>query len=674
MVVSSDSAVPTACAPQVELISTAGYRRDIDGLRAIAILAVVLGHAGFGARGGWVGVDIFFVISGYLISGIIIEGLTRREFDLVNFYARRAKRLFPALVIVLSFVLPVSWLVLLPDELQRLGRDVVTGSVYVHNFFVYLGARENEIPIFPHIILTHLWSLSTEEQFYLLWPLVLMVGLRSRVALLIVIVAAAVVSLIAEVATRPVDPTAAYFLPWNRFWGLSLGAALACIQSTHVNASTVSLRWRITARKYGEKFGGAAALIMMLGSIQFLPLPNFFGWWALIPTAATCVLIWCGPHAWVNRCILGSRPMVFVGLISYPLYLWHQPLLVISGVVDWNLRQMWIVRGALLVAAFVLAYLTYRFVERPLRSTGNTRRAAAVSCVALACCAGVGYLLSSGRIPARSHSQQITAHAQAVGDRGGRSNREWFGEPTLASAPTVNFEAKRYTLFTGDSTVRQYYPRIHRLLTDNPHNSRGAVFAASEECDPWRTKFYGREQACERMDEAMQEFAKGDMVDTVVIGACWYCWLVDVDYITPSVDRGMKENADAILEKWTSFVASLRNSNKRVFVVLNIPLDPALDPRQMIERSDVLGGFKVADTFVATERVRRRLYHVTSKLRKNLEGTGAILIDPVNTLCDAKRCPSMSIEGGAVYADLLHIRGSYVREKVVFLDEAVQTN
>jgi peptidoglycan/LPS O-acetylase OafA/YrhL len=329
------------------------YRPDIDGLRAIAVVAVVAFHAFPNAlRGGFTGVDIFFVISGYLISRLIWDGLDDNSFTLLGFYRRRVVRLFPALVVVLAACLVAGWWLLLPSQFATLGKDVAAAAVYSSNFVFWheSGYFATPASLRP---LTHLWSLAVEEQFYLLYPLLLIVCARRRALTGGVLAVLFAGSFLVNLEQSATHPSAAFYLLPSRFWELLLGGLVAYA------------RTGVPARLRASMSVAGAGLIVV-AVLAPSSASRYPGWWALAPTLAAALIIAAGPSALINRALSWS-PLVFIGAISYPLYLWHFPLLVFARLHHGG--PLPASEAALLVAAsVVLAYVTYRFVERPIRS------------------------------------------------------------------------------------------------------------------------------------------------------------------------------------------------------------------------------------------------------------------------------------------------------------------
>ena len=342
------------------------YRADIDGLRAVAVIVVVLFHA-FPALlpGGFVGVDVFFVISGYLISGIILTAIHAGRFSFAHFYARRIRRIFPALTIVLAAVMAVGWFGLYADDYARLARHVAAGAAFASNFALWQESSYFDVAAELKPLL-HLWSLGIEEQFYLVWPLLLVTAARWRRGPLALTLFIAAISFLLSIWTVRIDRTPAFYAPWNRFWELLAGAMLACTDADE--ALRAGMR-RLADRRWVGHALGIAGIAMILAGVLLIDSTRVFpGLWVLLPVAGTAALIVAGPRSWINRSLLSQPLVVWVGLISYPLYLWHWPLLSLARVIGSDTPEV-SVRVVLIALSVLLAWLTYAIAERPIRFT-----------------------------------------------------------------------------------------------------------------------------------------------------------------------------------------------------------------------------------------------------------------------------------------------------------------
>jgi peptidoglycan/LPS O-acetylase OafA/YrhL len=358
------------------------YRPDVDGLRAIAIISVLLFHCFPGVlRGGFVGVDVFFVISGFLITGILLR---EKRISIPNFYSRRVRRIFPALALVLFTVLCLGWALLLPVEFRALGRYTLTGSLFSANIALwrdsgYFDAASGTKP------LLHLWSLGVEEQYYFVWPLFVAL-LRRRRAFIPAMAGAAVVSFgLCQWATSHAR-SAAFYLPITRFWELAVGGGVAAWYRQRQAGSS----WSSSAQSW------IGVLLVVAGMVLISEGRSFPGAWALLPVVGTALIIGGGGRTLPVR-MLSSRAFVAVGVISYPLYLWHWPLLTFGRILlgDAFKPYMRVVVCALSVG---LAAATYLLVERRVRSgTGLwTRPWVLLGAVAAVGLAGGGVFVASG--------------------------------------------------------------------------------------------------------------------------------------------------------------------------------------------------------------------------------------------------------------------------------------
>jgi peptidoglycan/LPS O-acetylase OafA/YrhL len=358
-----ESGVASSGLPTASTLSHPKYRPDIDGLRAIAVLSVVIYHAFPDTlKAGFMGVDIFFVISGYLISSIIFENIDRGSFSFGQFYGRRIKRIFPALTLVLLSCLVFGWFGLLGDEYKQLGKHMAAGAGFVSNFFLWQesGYFNNAAETKP---LLHLWSLAIEEQFYIVWPLIVWVTWKRKWLFLIVFMGLGVASFAYNAHLVRLDPTATFFSPATRIWELLAGVLLAYIRVRHS-------AWQPSQRQLqiASSLGVALLAFGLYRIDKGRPYP---GTWALLPILGSFCLIFAGPTAWFNRLVLSNRLLVWIGLISFPLYLWHWPILSFMRIVE-NEAPSAHFRNLAVVLSVLLAWLTYYFVEKPIRSNGKS--------------------------------------------------------------------------------------------------------------------------------------------------------------------------------------------------------------------------------------------------------------------------------------------------------------
>jgi peptidoglycan/LPS O-acetylase OafA/YrhL len=339
------------------------YRPEIDGLRAFAIIPVVIYHAFPSLMpGGFIGVDIFFVISGFLITQILIEQNAKGTFTYVGFYERRIRRIFPALVLVLVTVLVLGWFVLFTAEYKDLITHSIAGSLFMSNMLLY-----SQVGYFAQasyaLPLLHLWSLGIEEQFYIVWPVVITLLRKHRNGLLWTFLLLCIASFVTTQYLHTTDSEAAFYWPISRFWELGIGGIAAWIVSTyHIPYAQPQVR------KIASELSWVGLILLCIGFVIINDATMFPGYFALIPTVGAFMLILAGGHSWVSRVLLANKFVIVVGLISYPLYLWHWPILSFGMLYLEADFTMYLRIGAIILSV-VLAFLTYWLVERRVRET-----------------------------------------------------------------------------------------------------------------------------------------------------------------------------------------------------------------------------------------------------------------------------------------------------------------
>lgn len=386
----------------------ASYRSEIDGLRAFAVLSVVIFHA-FPSwlTGGFIGVDVFFVISGFLITTHIFDHLDRGKFSFIDFFNRRIRRLFPALIIVVTCSLAFGWFALLADEFAQLGKHIASGAVFITNFVLVneSGYFDNAAETKPML---HLWSLAVEEQFYIVWPLVLWFAWTRRVNLLVITVFVAILSFCTNIYFVETHPTATFFWPFGRFWEILVGSILAWIllykqeafNQTRIRVDKFLCRFLKTGQS--EADGSIIANILSVLGLALLFVGAIFvsehlafpSAWALIPVLGATFIIASGSSAYLNRVLLMNPIAIWFGLISYPLYLWHWPILSYLQIIDSD-TQNWAAQVVAVLLSILLAWLTYKFIESPIRFGYLKKRLnSAIIASMLFLVGGVGFLVS----------------------------------------------------------------------------------------------------------------------------------------------------------------------------------------------------------------------------------------------------------------------------------------
>jgi peptidoglycan/LPS O-acetylase OafA/YrhL len=342
------------------------YRKDIDGLRAIAVLAVLFFHIFPNSfSSGFIGVDIFFVISGFLITKAIINDLNHNRFSIKEFYVRRVKRIFPALCFVISCVILFGWFALLGNEFKQLGKHIAAGSAFLSNLFYWAeaGYFDHSAELKP---LLHLWSLGIEEQFYIFYPLILALIFRKKINFIKSTGLIILVSLLLNLYLSYSDLTQAFYSPFSRFWELMLGGTLAWIE-IYKHELVHKIKIKELFKIKGQNWASTLGILLLILAFMLIKKDSIFpGFWATLPILGTVLIIFAGPHSILNKVFLSNKLMIWTGLISYPLYLWHWPLISFANILE-NGKLTFNTQISIIFLSFVLAWLTQKFIEEPLR-------------------------------------------------------------------------------------------------------------------------------------------------------------------------------------------------------------------------------------------------------------------------------------------------------------------
>ncbi len=631
-----------------------GYRHDIDGLRALAVISVLIFHAFPGAlQGGFVGVDIFFVISGYLISSIIFERVEEGRFSFIWFYARRARRIFPALGAVLAATMIAGWFLLTPAEIVSLGTHALASALFVENLLLwseagYFDAASHLKP------LLHIWSLGIEEQFYLAFPITAWAIFRWRVPLIPALVVLFLLSLAASIITTERSETMAFYFPHTRMWELLAGSLLAALTLPRLPALS---------------FVGLAAIIVSLAA--FGAHTTFPSGWAAIPVAGAVLVIAGGPDSPVNRMLLANPVVAYVGRISYPLYLWHWPLLSFLFIMegeDISAEAKW---GALLLA-FALAAITYHAMERPLRLGRALYRPALASTAALLVIVALGGVWQQsdgfpGRFP------EIAAQAAPLTDwpheyQPPCVHRYGFDTYCRQTVP----DAEPQVLVLGDSHANTAYfgfaELAERAGLPTLNIGEGGCLMAFDTA----TFLPNEPDPCKEDINAMLQWAvNAESIDTIILAQRWAYYRSGTGVLPADYYEGRKivwekaptlGQAETFDRTITETLTRLVESGKHIIVVYDWP-ELGFDPRECLD----IRPFRLweqadePECGLPSSRVeqRQRGYRQTFAELEQHFGGAVEFVDPLPLFCGPDLCAAM--EGDEfLYRDDDHLtkRGS----------------
>jgi peptidoglycan/LPS O-acetylase OafA/YrhL len=619
------------------------YRRDIDGLRAVAVSIVVLFHAFPNLlKGGFIGVDIFFVISGYLISTIIITNLENKSFSFIEFYKRRIKRIFPALLLVLLICLIYGWYILLPDEYQQLGLHVFGGAGFISNLILWneSGYFDNAANTKP---LLHLWSLGIEEQFYIIWPLLLYFVWKNKKSFLITTLILVLISFATNIWLINDHKTAAFYSPLSRFWELLIGGLLAYIS--------------IKRNKFFQHHNNTKSIfgfIILFISIFLINEERVFpGWWAILPTLSAFLIISAGQDALLNKIILSNRIMVTIGLISYPLYLWHWPILIMGKLTKSSVLNPQ-ERIYLIILSIFFAWLTYRFIELSIRNGKfkiSLKLAVSMFIVGL-----TGLSIAGNFLIPRQQSAGLNKILAAKLD--------WeFPGTYLTRIPDPNLKyyvencGNKKTVFIGDSNLEQYTPRIDFVIKHNANKANSAIIIGNPYNGDLLMSIFQNKPNSTTV-KTIQHIISDSHVSSIVFAARW------TKYDKNLIDKAQFNNL-------VNFINALRN--KKVFIILCMPAGNTLNPENMFDGSRL--------TTLKVKNIKHITFDISAfkndvkvsdvKLRELAEYTNAEVIDPLETFCVNGIVPIFDNEQRPLYKDSAHITATYARNNATFIDQTL---
>ena len=496
------------------LTTDLGYRRDIDGLRALAVLSVVLYHI-FPTLlpGGFVGVDVFFVISGFLISRILWDSLAKGTFSYLDFYRRRVLRIFPALAIVLLFTWIAGQQLMYWDEFARLGKHSFSGAFFVSNFTLWHEGGYFDV-VSERKPLLHLWSLSIEEQFYLIWPLALAFFWHRRLPFLWISAGLGVASLGLSIFLTASDPIAAFYNPLSRFWELLLGATVG-----HVARGRSYLSG---SRAHAASVTGLA---LLGGSFVLFDRSMLFpGALALVPAVGTSLFLLCHPASSLNRLILGRNVLVGIGLISYPLYLWHWSLFSITYM-RMHAGIPTVLRCVIVIASLILAWCTYILLELPIQRSKHKKWLAGILLILIFSLGLLGYATDAmngfvkssflGKTP-RFLSEKRLIDSWLKDVRNGSCHIQ---SHEVATHPTTCVEDARPLVFIwGDSYASALYPGFYDLQKKEPF---GLAQLTSAGCPPLPGIHSNVRKNCDDINQNVLRTVMGSKPEILILAAAW---------------------------------------------------------------------------------------------------------------------------------------------------------
>ena len=649
-----DEAITRASPPAA---SGTRYRGDIDGLRAIAVLTVVFYHYGVPPfTGGFVGVDVFFVISGFLITSLIHAEMAEKRFSIAQFYERRIRRIFPALFAVLIAATALSLIYLFPDDLRHFAQSLEATVVFGSNFLFRNTAGYWDIAA-RHKPLLHTWSLAVEEQYYLLFPAILWLAGKGGEWLQRAIIAIIfIVSLALSIVVVHSDPTSAFYLLPYRAWELMLGALLAVFGIAAPSN-----------RMLREVLCVVGLALILYAVFAYSPDTVFPGATALAPCVGTALLIYAGQGDTAVSSLLATAPMRGLGLISYSLYLWHWPLLVFARYVQFGDLPAW-ETAVLIAASIALAALSWRFVEMPFRNRANFSRRAIfiIAAVATVIGFGVGFAIDKAHGLPQRYPQDIQKMLKVEGNEAVPAMYRCLTKPQRfdADATECRFGEQETNIsfaLWGDSYAEMYMPVLAKAAIPRV---QGGMLYTHHACPPMLGVASSKSRGCGRFnDHVLQQILSKPNIKLVILTAAWAKSAVGTPYghedsgdvyLTDATHpaRGSTAQDSAVFaEGFERLIQKLAAAKKRIVIIASIP-----EP-----------GWEVAETLA-----RIRLTHSEMDIRPTLAEFlarqkpvldafaamharyGVTVVYPHTILCATGRC-ELEQGGASLYRDSEHL-------------------
>lgn len=611
----------------------------------MAILLVLAFHAAPSqVPGGFLGVDVFFVISGYLITSIIATQSGDGGFSIATFYRHRVRRIVPALSLVLAVCLAAGWWVLLKDEFHRLARHVLTTTLFVvnHQLLAESGYFHTVSRLKP---LLHLWSIAVEGQFYIFWPLAARMILRRGWSLRLLALLVGVLSLLLMIAARRLAPDAGFYLLPFRLWEFMLGAGLAAHEAE---------RRRPTP---------SPNLLATVGALLLLVAPLLVHYRQQAPIAAmplatlgAALLIGGGGQSVIGRRVLSWRPLVYLGKISYPLYLWHWPALAFAQIVRDPETVPVEGRLAALALALAAAALSYHFVEKPWRQ-GRAFRIAVPSLVgALAGLSLMG--MAAQFIPPRNDGPDIDMLEAARRDSYFPDGLKWTKPLWL-----LGDEKADRTLFIGDSHIEQFAPRLIADYQENSGRGRAIAFLSAGACAPVPELRAPPSVACEKIRKAMRREVNDPRTKAIVVGAAWISY-----YLNNRPEKALSA-APRPIPHLEDFLKSLP-ADRDIYLIGDTPSGPAFSPLARLE-GNRLTSLRVRPT-PSPVRIDPSQAALNRQLAELAERLHIHFLDPVPMLCGDGVCQVADTAGWPIFKDTNHLRPFFIRERAGFIDQTLR--
>lgn len=630
------------------------YRADIDGLRAIAILLVTVFHFDLFSLGkaGFIGVDVFFVISGFLITTILVKDLEARTFHFGHFLLRRVRRLYPAMLSVLSLYLVVAYFLFLPDSFLELAREVALSQVYVINFYFwrtvdYFGLQADTVP------LLHMWSLAVEEQFYIFFPIFCFLVWKKKPSVLLpLLILLTLLSFLLGFVMSSWKPWASFYLLPTRAWELLAGCVLALVLP------------RLTGKIPVAGLLGSLGLIL-IGASLYLHTPATLipGWFSLLPVIGTVLLIIAGQvrSAWTTR-LLSLRPFVWIGLISYPLYVVHWPIMILLKESVPSFDLTWRIFGFAL--SFFLGWAIYKYVEQPLRHghlIQTTRSLVVTSMSATALLFGAALLVVSQQGMPQRFAPDIARYLAYQNDDAKRF-RSCEGVPYSQARATCRLgtdNAPPDVLIFGDSHANAFARSIDLWLN---RTGQTGLFTFRNSCLP--VSNLGRTDCVRQFEEVLAYAQKTPSIRTVYMISIWRQPYQSSGMVHSGIWVPKGEIEDVFVQELEASVAAFIAAGKDVVLVDPFYSSSRNAPRTLAINAAFGRNWGIDRSLAGHKAQFEKLFEAFLKM----QAIGAKRISLIEEYCLDAIC-SATYQGRPIFTDNNHL-ADHMSERMSYTFEA----
>lgn len=622
------------------------HLKHIDGLRALAIFGV-LGFHFFPnwLKSGFIGVDIFFVISGFLLTNIILYNLSKNNFNYIDFYLRRIRRIFPTLLLLFFTSFICGWFFLLEDEFYLLSKHVLATIALVPNF-IFL----NEINYFDNFgtakPFLHLWSLGVEFQFYIFLPLLISFTYKKKYNIFLILIIFTIFSFLINIFFTNFNQQFSFYSSITRLWEFLIGGIVSYYFYSTKNK-------KIYSNLFLKNLFSSVGLILIFFGFFYTNQSYFPGYFALLPVIGTALIIISGQNSFINKWILSNKIIVWFGLISFPLYLFHWPILTWTTLINKRLLHPE-ERILIIIFGIILSYLTYEFLEKNIKKIDIKsffKKFIIFTFILLI----VSILIVISFLKPRQKGIDLSKIIEAKTDwiyPGNNFSKIWNKELRIFTSAKNN---KEKTIYIGDSNMEQYAARLNYIA--NSSLNAAIIVGNQKNCNLLMELITSINIQCKEKIFELKKILNDPTVTKIVFAGFW------LDY----------EKALSIENNFSNFIKNEILKKKKIYFILNMPSGDELDPKNMFEGSRLsnLTPKKLDTVYFNKDNFLKKFSFVHYQILQIADNIGAEIINPLETLCPSE-CPVFDSNKRPLYLNSNHMTSTYARISAKFIDKTLE--